>query len=621
MSIEWFLVVFANSIKAYLGSSYTICNPTTYKTSEDKFEQSVLDIYPQGFRLVSIHKACSGGQNKDDTYWVMNSLNRAIEQYHQRPVSISTLKRPIGVILRHFFIAVQNNHGADALRLLNELKSHQRLSPRNILSLEIQALAAGQQWQKILQHSKLDDLVKGTIPRRLQNTLLESVGYDQNNSTVPSNYDAEKLSRDLQGLYPLFASLPDLENDDASSEKWKLWAIGAVSLGRTIATEQLPDCIEPKWISDLRQWCGFTPTSATSKSDTIPTLDILLDAGISTESATKLLAESIQASFKDRQRIYHKLSEYPSSFLKDLADENSYLPMLWDKLQEDHGSQIEIDSWHQLFKKLGGDCSVEEANSALTLSIERSDYWAADTWKESTVLHDIETISDDISQGTLRGILPILIRWLAEKKNHLPSDAIEHLMMLLVDDEQIATEDLLLCTDLLLMLLNQGHTKEQYRSLIECIDGCWRKIKNPRSVDVMLEVYEILIDYPCADENRRLQSWLLTQSDFISYWPRLDTQQKQFCHECALLFVNDITTLPQLDVVELDTERSNLVDLSGKRLAIYTLTAGAGRRARKILMNYFPGLEILLNHDKSATDALMNLATTADYFVFSSAQG
>ena len=63
---------------------------------------------------------------------------------------------------------------------------------------------------------------------------------------------------------------------------------------------------------------------------------------------------------------------------------------------------------------------------------------------------------------------------------------------------------------------------------------------------------------------------------------------------------------------------SEQADLSNKKLAIYTLTEGAARRALAVLGELFPNLDIQLNHDKTATNALVNLAKTADYFVFAS---
>jgi hypothetical protein len=604
--------------KAYLGTSYTAYSPMTFSASEDAFEQSVLGFFPKGFKKITIYKATSGQSNKEETCWVMDSLNKALEQYHQRPLSVSTIKRPIGVILRHFFIAVQNHLGADALRLLDELKNHQRLSPRNVLSLEIQALASGDQWQKVLQHSKLDDLVKGTIPRRLQNVLLDCVGYDKNNSTIPANYTAGTLSQQLQSLYPLFSSPPDLENDDASVKKWKLWAIGAVSLGRTVATEKMPSCIDSEWINELRLWAGIAPVKEIPVHGPEPSISDYLIAEISLENAAKLLAVSVMASFKDNYLIYLRLCEYPAKLIDELVTKNSRILNLWTELKTEHGEQPGIDSWHHLFQKLSGDCNLEQANSALMITIDRSEYWSDDGWQEDLVISDIKGISDDNARGALRGVLPILIKWLDVNKKKLPSDAIEHLMILLVTDDQIAAEDLLLSSDLLVMLLNQGYTKEQYTNVIDCIDECWSKTKSPRSVDSILEVYEILMDYPCADENRRIQSWQCTQNDLIKLWTRLDNQQHQVCHDIALFFYNDISSLPKINELLPEDGSRTQVSLSGKCLAIYTLTEGAGRRAKKILMNYFPGLQIKLNHDKTATDALLNLAETADYFIFAS---
>jgi hypothetical protein len=58
--------------------------------------------------------------------------------------------------------------------------------------------------------------------------------------------------------------------------------------------------------------------------------------------------------------------------------------------------------------------------------------------------------------------------------------------------------------------------------------------------------------------------------------------------------------------------------MTSKRLAIYTLTEGAARRAGAVLADLFPALDIRLNHDKSATTELVNLADTADFFIFAS---
>jgi len=605
-----------STTKAYLGSCYTVFRPMKYRSSEDAFERKILDIFPQGYQKLSIPKACSS-QDKVATYWVMDSLNRVVAQFNSRPVSSSSIKRPIGVVLRNFFTEIQNQNGSNALQLLDELKGHRRLSPRNYLSLEMQALACDGQWRKITQHPKIEDLLKGTIPRRLQNALLGLVGFTSNNSTDPGDYDYNSLSEQLQSLHPLFASAPDLEDDEASIVKWKLWAMGSVALGMSGALRHLPENIGNAWVNDLREWATLTPLESGRTTISISAIAGYIDADISSENGSKLLVNSVEANFKDRKDIYLRLCEYPPEIIESLSANNSLIQLIWSKLREDHSDHMTIDSWHHLFIKLADNCSLDDANNALTVTIDRSEYWTADIWQEHSVLSDIEKISDDISQGTLRGILPILLPWLLKNKKQLPSSAIEYLMLVLVSDDQISAEDLLLTSDLLLMLLSQAHAKPQYNNLLDCVDECWDKIRSPRSVDPMIEIYEILIDYPCVDENRRLQSWLNTQSYFIKNWVRLDNQQQQICYELSLLLCNDTASLPSI-VKDESKSDYDFVDLSGKRLAIYTLTEGAGRRAQKILCSEFPGLEVKLNHDKSGTEALLNLADTADYFVFSS---
>lgn len=335
-------------------------------------------------------------------------------------------------------------------------------------------------------------------------------------------------------------------------------------------------------------------------------------------SAVSLLKESVQASFKDNKNIYLRLMDYPSELIESISESNVLIRFLWENLQDMHGEQSEIDSWHLLFQALSSNCSAKKASSYLALTIERSEYWSENSWNEDTVMSDITGISDDIAKGVLRDLLPILLGWLAERDKKLSSEVIDHLMILLVIDDQIAAEDLLLSAELILMLLNQAHSLDQYRRLIECVDQCWEKVRSPRATDSVLEIYETLIDYSCADEGKRMQSWLDIQSSLSQFWDRLDDQQHKLCHDIAKFLSADVSSLPPIEASNLDISCENTVNLQGKLLGIYTLTEGAGRRAKKMLIDYFPGLEVRLNHDKTATDALLSLAESADFFVFSS---
>jgi hypothetical protein len=57
-------------------------------------------------------------------------------------------------------------------------------------------------------------------------------------------------------------------------------------------------------------------------------------------------------------------------------------------------------------------------------------------------------------------------------------------------------------------------------------------------------------------------------------------------------------------------------DFAGRRMAIYTLTEQAGRRAAELLREVCPNLEVEINSDEVCTERLAGLAKNADVFLF-----
>ena len=63
------------------------------------------------------------------------------------------------------------------------------------------------------------------------------------------------------------------------------------------------------------------------------------------------------------------------------------------------------------------------------------------------------------------------------------------------------------------------------------------------------------------------------------------------------------TTKPQVEVTE------------GYSIGLYSLDEGALRRAQSVLEAHFPGVKVMLSHDKVATDALVDMARKCDLVV------
>ena len=126
----------------------------------------------------------------------------------------------------------------------------------------------------------------------------------------------------------------------------------------------------------------------------------------------------------------------------------------------------------------------------------------------------------------------------------------------------------------------------------------------------------MIVDAPCADLNRRDELWSSFQKYLIIQRAKLDEAQIL----TAVQLAKDLTGTSE-QFVSVYVEKAVVddvpnIDLSGKTLAIYSLTEGAGKRAASIISTQYPGIAVSLNHDKTATSSLINLAEKMDYFIF-----
>ena len=137
-----------------------------------------------------------------------------------------------------------------------------------------------------------------------------------------------------------------------------------------------------------------------------------------------------------------------------------------------------------------------------------------------------------------------------------------------------------------------------------------------RSFPYIIEFLERLHDYSIKDENKlNYEIWPKVRAFAERNWNDLD-----LAHTSVLLWLErklstDTPILSSLDKKESDKKPGNKA-LKGLKVGISTLTEKAGLRAAEILKSQFEGIEVILNHDKVATDKLTNLAKTADYFIF-----
>lgn len=618
----WFYICSENSLQlnevksmvnAYLGSTYISLDPIEYKTTNDELEKIILQLSPHGFSRLFIPLANNG--NKESIYWVFDSLNKLIQQYHDRPRLLHSIKRPVGTILRSFFTACKHGRGESAYECFLELKSQQSLSNRNLLSIELQALFASSKWNDILFHPKISDLLSGRVPRKLQSVLLKTIKEKLLNSYDIKNSDVDQIKHSLMLFQNLFFSPPDIPAVQAYADEWQSWIIGAGAFGYARVGQCSPAFIDNGWIHNIKEWAGLDVTAAEVTPDiSNNSIDVLLLKSPSIDVATSLLQESIFAELLIREKIYKRLSAFPNELFDNLI---SKVPVLrvWQELEKEFSDCIDVSGWNEFFEYLTVNSNNKELKGFVQVVVQQQDYWDNTDVNIDKLNLSIQALSESSASVVLRDILPLFITWLEKYDVTVSADSLEHLMLTLVMDKNNSLEDLLLCNDLIALLLAQPHSKEQYIAMLDVVIECWENVESLSALDHCLEVFEFLYDSPCACKDIRLRFWTSIEQFAIQHWNRLSEVKKYVIRDISLTLVGSIEHLPKNSVSLLENPEVRK-DLSGKRLAIYSLTETALKRASVIIQEMYPDLNIATNHDKTATEALNNLIRSSDYFIF-----
>jgi len=594
-------------VTAYLGNVLTSLDPHIFVSSDDPIENSLLNQFSHGFSRICIPQELNA--DKPAVYSVFNTLNSAIERYSQRPPGFSLTQRPTGRILSDFFIACGRHDGIATLDYFEELKSSGKLSSRNLVSLELQALAAGKDWRAVIDHPRLSDILGARIPGAIADVVLNAVKHLSIGSEVPGDNDIEKLQVELQGLSTLFLRSPDIDAE-RRIDLWKVWAIGAAALGYSRVLDAIPvTSLGQEWVDRLAEWAGLK----TEKVRTVDLLKAAVRAEPSVESANALLQQCIGASERIGLEIYQRLLIYPSEIMEQVRDHYQSRALL-ESLESDYSESIVVDSWSSWLSTL-----IDDSEHAIPFQVVMEDcrHWKRDQWDEDQVTKQLYNLADTENASIVRDVIPLLRSWLLENNLSISAVFIEQLVVMLAVDDIYSVQDLTLYADLIDDLADVPHTKEQYQELVGATAGCWTRVKSVNSLEQGLEAMDVLLDSVCADTQVRLNFWNSLQEFCIASWDRLANSQKLVVVRTAEEAIGSSDQFPPLQGASEDA-LAQQPDLSNKRLAIYTLTEGAARRAKAVLGEFFPTLEIKLNHDKSATSAIMNLAKTADYFIFAS---
>jgi hypothetical protein len=186
---------------------------------------------------------------------------------------------------------------------------------------------------------------------------------------------------------------------------------------------------------------------------------------------------------------------------------------------------------------------------------------------------------------------------------------------LLTFDPEQGGEERTALLDVFEWLLEQGLTADDYRDVIEHIDYVWGRISARATMDFALDALDLLAANQVADHSARaafgtrVLAFMGTPGRQIEpyQWAVFELQAVDLglTREYETVRPVDATSAPL--TVEGDRSR-----LARKVIGAYSLEASALGRFKTLIENAYDAVDVRLNSDLVATDALVQLASEAD---------
>ncbi|EJZ5651923.1 hypothetical protein OIG86_001227 [Salmonella enterica] len=603
----------SNVLNARLGSADVIADrkvtlvPAQGATSLS--ETALLRHCPAGF--IRIELLPTKQKDKPAKERVFAALKDVITLFRDRPSMVRTVKRPFGRILSDFILANSQKDETTSDALLQELKNNGALSRRNLMLLELQQAGKLERWDTLLNHDSLVDLVRGRIPTTLMRMLLKA--YQQVYFTPDIHGYPQASPADLRpqclALHPLFTQMPFLSQDDADIAAWKSWATGVMLIGEVDLLNALPERLKTDWLSGLHTWAS-RPFNVVSPPDTTATTSV--------PDTLQQLATYLQASLTATQEEITSYAQTLHTLDQQLMEQAMAVPLLKTLIEEiRHLSNPQIVGWDICFSRL---CQSEvDSNNLVQLVALESENWPADSFHEATMLQLLSSQVPPDAFPILRNVMPAFIEWLERHQLSLSSTTWLKWLDVLAMEQSVSQADIKLAAMATDRFLQGSVSQEAYQQSGAMLELIVERASSFRNLSALCELIELFLDAPVQDLATLTSLWLRVQSFVGGIWARLDPTTRTVMRNLAtgVLGEGAESVFPaEKDSGTVDAE-DELPDLSGARVAIYSLTEGAARRAKQMLETLFAGIRVEICHAHTATDKLVNQAKQADYFIFS----
>jgi hypothetical protein len=635
-------------LRAFLGRTYAAMrDPIRPLQPSDLAEQAFADEFGgRAFRLEVGWHVRKGARKQ---------LIRLANQLLERPIRLVPKVRPVGRVLRDLELALLAGDDTAATFEISTLRSGGHLDEANLAFLELRRLGAVEDWSQVLGHDALPSLLGfRSMPWRVRAVLLSAIFHQH----IAESIGRGDVDVALLRLEPLLADFRVVFSSrrHLSGIHSTLCFLLADELRGTRAedlTERALAEIEACGFRDFAQ--GFRKRIAPRQVPDLPVPALGID------DAQKALADS------DLDRAYaiavacvpsvkrartllqcaRLLDEEVACFQALIAcdelsesEQTALFAFNWcrsgyDELKRELGAPVRAlttdsgaakvpttsaptVSWRGWFERLRAKTpwpgAVSRASSGATeweIEAVASD---ADTLEE--IVETLEASLEPWASDALHQAIPYLLDvFLCDPPDPRLASVVGSMFELLATDDALTLSSV----SALVRLAHSRLTTSAngYSQLVETVVSAVEQASSPGTVRLVTETLELLATVPCRSIDDRHAAAIRLVSVANRWWNRVDSVDRALVrHLCEDLGLRDLL-LPEPELaLSGEGEGKNLSKaLTGRVVALYSLTQSALERAASALKAACPGLRIKTFCEEVGTAPMKEAARTADLFV------
>jgi hypothetical protein len=631
-----------DEIGSFIGPSYSDSHGALSDMADNsEQEQSLKERF--GIRVIKF-----SAQRPDD----QSKIERALLLYQnllvRRPSMPERSQRPFGKIRGDFDRALLAGNGSRAQVLLAELKASGRIDAGQQKCLEVRLLAGlGRQEELARNQPLISSVADLALPTQTLVDVIDAL-YETYIRPIEMNVDfgevfatfkqhifrpfGYSLFRDRKGIrlptvlrsFLLF----ELVHSEPSTKRCGsiLSAYAQTGEGRALAErwcallkeekEEVQPFIEPQTSLEMAR-------RAIADEDYVLACELSFDLLPDYWAYSTLLRCGAELDSIDIIKNILEAVRGASSAVK-----SQFKPKDLDRLESlrlvsEASSSEKLDSgWIGWAQAIQNGASLTTSVAILKESITK---WSVDEYahdvKRCEILAQIIGNANGDQEAIYRDTFPFLVEFFVERPDQ-PSRTFIPIYATIIKilgwSGALSSDELEIVSSITIALLISGPSQSIY---IECVDDLHEIIKSnnsPIHLDWALNTSELLALYPTQDRGEMRLRFFTEVISIVSAAPHRITEIQR---DILATLAKDYGCLNLLELLpSCDNEDASLVlalaqDFKGL-IGIYTLTEGAGQRAKNILEKYFPQARVETNKDHAATDRLVSLAKNADIFVF-----